>query len=80
MLFRSVRDAIVRNKGVYLCAVGGAGALIAKCVVKSEEVAFPNLGCESIKRLTVKGLPLTVAIDSEGGDIFTVGQRKYVRA
>jgi fumarate hydratase subunit beta len=66
-----VRLAIVRNSAVYLCAVGGAGALIARRITAAEEIAYGELGCESIKRLTVEGLPLTVAIDSIGGDIFS---------
>ena len=73
----AVRDAIIRNNGVYMCAVGGAGALIAKHVISVEEIAFPELGCESIKRLTVERLPLTVGIDSFGGDIFTIGRNQY---
>ncbi|MBQ8975349.1 MAG: fumarate hydratase C-terminal domain-containing protein [Oscillospiraceae bacterium] len=66
----AVRDAIVRNGGVYLCAVGGAGALIAKHITALEEIAFPELGCESVKRLTVDKLPLTVGVDCHGGNIF----------
>ena len=73
----AVCDAIVRNKAVYLCAVGGAGALIAKHVVKSEEIAFPELGCESIKRLTVESMPLTVGIDCRGDDLFKLGRKRY---
>lgn len=72
-----VRDAIVRNGGVYLCAVGGAGALIARHIASAEEVAFPELGCESIKRLSVRGMPLTVGIDSFGDDIFELGRKRY---
>jgi fumarate hydratase subunit beta len=65
-----VLRAIERNGALYLCAVGGAGALIARCVTRAEEVAFQFLGCESVKRLTVENLPLTVAADAYGGDIF----------
>jgi fumarate hydratase subunit beta len=67
---REVTDAIVRNGAVYLCAVGGAGALIAKCIVSMEEIAFPELGCESVKRLAVERMPLIVGIDFRGSDIF----------
>ena len=73
----AVRDAIVRNGGVYLCAVGGAGALIARHIADAEEVAFAELGCESVKRMTVDELPLTVGIDCTGGDIFTIGREEY---
>lgn len=72
-----VKAAIVRNKAVYLCAVGGAGALIARQIKAAEEIAFPHLGCESVKRLTIESLPLTVAVDSHGGDIFIEGRNKY---
>jgi fumarate hydratase subunit beta len=70
----AVRDSIVKNKAVYLCAVGGAGALMARHIVNSEEIAFAELGCESVKRLTVDSLPLAVGIDSLGDDIFTKGR------
>lgn len=66
----AVRDAIIRNGSVYLCAVGGAGALAAKCVRSCEVVAFAELGCESVKRLVLERFPLTVGIDCVGGSLF----------
>lgn len=66
----AVCDAIIRNKAVYLCAVGGAGALAARCVTKCEVIAFEDLGCESVKRLTIERFPLVVAIDCHGGTLF----------
>ena len=65
-----VVDTIVRNKALYLCAVGGAGAYIAKCITSVEVIAFEDLGCESIKKLTVKDMPVFCAIDATGNDIF----------
>lgn len=65
-----VCEAIIRNKAVYLCAVGGAGALAAKCVEKCEEIAFFDLGCESVKRIEIKDFPLVVGIDCHGGTMF----------
>ena len=62
--------AIVRNSAVYLCAVGGAGALAAQSIRACREIAFHDLGCESIKRLEVQDFPLIVAIDSRGNDLF----------
>lgn len=62
--------AICRNKAVYLCAIGGAGALAAKCVTSLEVIAFEDLGCESVKKLEVKDFPLVVAIDCHGGNLF----------
>lgn len=73
----AVRESIVKNGAVYLCAVGGAGALIAKSISSMEEIAFPELGCESVKRLAVKKMPLIVGIDCHGGDIFREGIEKF---
>ena len=73
----AVRQSIVKNGAVYLCAVGGAGALIAKSIREMEEIAFPELGCESVKRLYVEKMPLIVGIGPDGGDIFTEGIEKY---
>jgi len=74
-----VRQSVVRNGGVYLCAVGGAGALIAKSIKAAEIIAYPHLGCEAVRRLTVEKMPLIVAIDSHGGDIFAEGRAKFER-
>ncbi len=74
---QDVIDAIIRNKAVYFCAVGGAGALACKCISSCEVIAFEDLGCESVKKLCIKDFPLTVAIDCHGGNIFTEGRKKY---
>jgi fumarate hydratase subunit beta len=66
----AVVDAIKRHKGLYLTAVGGAGALIAGCVEEAASIAFEDLGPEAVYRLVVRSLPLVVAIDGEGGSIF----------
>ena len=63
-------EAIRRNGGVYLCAIGGAGALIARHVRSSEVIALADLGCEAIKRLEIEDLPLFVAEDCHGGSLF----------
>lgn len=65
-----VCEAIIRNKAVYFCAVGGAGALSSKCITSCEVIAFKDLGCESVKKLKVKDFPLIVAIDCNGGSLF----------
>lgn len=67
---KAVCDAIVRNKAVYFCAIGGAGALCAKSIVACEEIAFRDLGCESVKRLTLKDFSVVVAVDCNGGNLF----------
>lgn len=61
--------AMERNGAVYLCAIGGAGALAARCITDAEVIAFEDLGCESVKRLMLRDFPLIVAIDCAGGNI-----------
>ncbi len=73
-----VNNAVVRNKAVYLCAIGGAGALACNCIKSCEVVAFSELGCESVKRLYIEKFPLTVANDCNGGDIFIEGRQQYI--
>lgn len=65
-----VCEAIIRNKAVYFCAIGGAGALASKCITSREVIAFEDLGCESVKKLEIKDFPLIVAIDCNGGSLF----------
>lgn len=65
-----VCEAICRNKGVYLCAIGGAGALASKCIKSCEVIAYEDLGCESVKKLEFDNFPLIVAIDCSGGNLF----------
>ena len=67
---KEVIDAIKRNGGIYLCAIGGAGALAALSITDCQVIAFEDLGCESVKRLTFKDFPLYVGIDSKGNSIF----------
>lgn len=74
---KAVVDAIKRNRAVYFCAIGGAGALAAKCITECEVIAFSDLGCESVKKLTFNKFPLIVAIDCEGGNLFETGRKKY---
>lgn len=72
-----VQQAIVLNGACYFAAVGGAGALIAKCIKTAEVIAFEDLGCESIKRMEIVDLPLTVAMDSQGGNLYKSGREAY---
>ena len=69
--------AMVRSGAVYLAAVGGAGALIASCVKKAEVLAFEDLGPEAVYRLEVENLPLIVAIDSQGNNLYEIGPAMY---
>lgn len=73
----AVSEAIRKYGAVYFCAVGGAGALIARHIRFAEEIAFPELGCESVKRMEVDSLPLIVAIDSIGGNLFQIGRKQW---
>lgn len=66
-----VVDAMKAHTCVYFAAIGGAGALYSRCVTQCDVVAFPELGCESIKRLVVKEFPIVVAIDSQGNSLYT---------
>ncbi|MDD4715365.1 MAG: FumA C-terminus/TtdB family hydratase beta subunit [Oscillospiraceae bacterium] len=74
---KSVQDAVRLSGACYFCAAGGAGAWIARCVRESREVAFPWLGCESVKQLTVCDLPLIVALDRRGGNLFVTGRAEF---
>ena len=74
---QEVRDALKKHKAVYFAAVGGAGALISKTIIKSEVVAFPDLAPEAVLRLEVKDFPATVINDIYGGDLYMEGKKKY---
>lgn len=74
-----VINAMVRNGAVYLAAIGGAGALMAASIESAELVCWEDLGCEAVRRLTVRDMPLTVAIDSEGNDLYKLGRAEYLR-
>ena len=67
----AVYEAIKRYGGAYLLALGGAGALVAQSVRTLDVIAFPELGCESVKRLVIEKLPLYVGIDATGASIFS---------
>lgn len=67
---KAVHEAIVRNKAVYFAAVGGAGALLSKCITSSEIIAYDDLGTEAVRKLIVKDFPVIVVIDSEGRDLY----------
>ena len=73
-----VKKSIIRNKAVYLGAIGGTGAAISKCIKKCEIIAFEDLGTEAIRKLEVKNMPLTVIIDSKGNDLYEIGRKKYL--
>ncbi len=72
-----VLNAIVRNKAVYFATVGGAGALISKCIKKAEVIAYDDLGAEAIRRLEVENLPAIVVVDSEGNNLYETAIKEY---
>ena len=74
---REVKDAIIRNGAVYFAAVGGAGALLSKCIISSETIAYDDLGTEAIRKLEVKDFPVIVVIDHEGLDLYEESQKQY---
>ena len=74
---QAVIDAVVRNGCVYLAAIGGAGALLSKCIKFSEVVAYEDLGTEAIRKLQVENLPVIVVIDSEGNNLYETAIREY---
>ena len=67
---KEVIDSIVKNKAVYFAAVGGAGALLSKCIKKSEVIAYDDLGTEAIRKMEVEDFPVIVVIDSEGNNLY----------
>lgn len=74
---KEVIDAVVRNGCVYFAAVGGAGAILSKCIKTSEVVAYDDLGTEAIRKLYVEDFPCIVVIDSEGKNLYETAIKEY---
>ncbi len=74
---QEVIDAVVRNGAVYFAAVGGAGALLSKCIKKADVVAYDDLGTEAIRRLEIENLPVIVVIDSEGTNLYATAAEQW---
>lgn len=72
-----VIEGIKRNGAVYFAAVGGAGALLSKCITKSEVIAYNDLGTEAVRRLTVENFPAIVVIDSEGNNLYETAVKNF---
>ena len=72
-----VQESIVKNEAVYFAAVGGAGALLSKCILTSEVIAYEDLGTEAIRRLEVKDFPVIVVIDSKGNNLYKTAIENY---
>jgi len=74
---QSVIDSMVKNKAVYLAAIGGAAVVVADSIKEAEVIAYEDLGTEAIRKLKVKDFPCIVANDISGNDIFQEGIKKY---
>ena len=74
---KTVKDAMIKYKAVYLGAIGGAGALISKSIKKAEVIAYEELGAEALRRLEVEDFPVTVINDVYGGNLYEEGKTKY---
>ena len=74
-----VVEAMKKYSGVYFGAIGGAGALLAKCIKKAELIAYEDLGAEALRKLYVEDMPLVVIIDSEGNNLYEEGRAEYLK-
>ena len=72
-----VKEAVIRNKAIYFAAIGGAGALLSKAIIKSETIAFEDLGAEAILKLEVKDFPVIVVMDSKGNDLYETAIKEF---
>ena len=77
---QAVKDAVVRNKALYLGVAGGLGALIASCIKKEEVIAYPDLETEAIRKLWVTDLPCTVLLDTYGNDFYEQAKNMYKKS
>ena len=77
---KEVIDAIIRNKAVYFAAVGGAGALLSKCIKESEVVCYDDLGAEAIRKIYVEDFPVIVVVDREGNNLYETSIKEYKKS
>lgn len=75
-----VIESMKKNGAVYFGAIGGAAALIAKCIKKSEVILYEDLGAEAIRRMEIEDMPLVVVIDSEGNNLYEIGRDSYLKS
>lgn len=73
----AVRQSMIKNQAVYFAAVGGAGALLSKAIIRSEVIAYDDLGTEAIRKLEVKDFPVIVVIDCEGNNLYETAVKQY---
>lgn len=72
-----VLEAIIRNQAVYFSAVGGAGALLSKCIIKSEIICYEDLGAEAVRRIEVRDFPVIVVADCHGNNLYETAVQEY---
>lgn len=72
-----VKEAIIRNHAVYFAAIGGAGALLSKCITQSEVICYEDLGAEAIRKLEVEDFPVIVVMDSEGNNLYETAIKEF---
>lgn len=77
---QEVIDSMIKNKAVYFGAIGGAAALIGKSIKRAEMIAYEDLGSEAVRKLTVVDFPIIVIIDSNGGNLYEIGQNEYKKS
>ena len=75
----AVKEAVIRNGAVYFAAVGGAGALLSRSILRSEVIAYEDLGTEAIRKLTIRDFPAIVVMDSRGNDLYKTALEQYRR-
>ena len=76
---KEVLDSIIRNKSVYFAAVGGAGALLSKCIKSSQVIAYEDLGTEAIRKLEVENFPVIVVADCKGNNLYETAVKEYCK-
>jgi fumarate hydratase subunit beta len=75
-----VKEAMKKHGAVYFGAIGGAGALLSRCIIKSEVIAYPDLGPEAVLKIELNDFPVTVIVDNNGTDLYISGKRLYTRS
>lgn len=75
---QEVKDSMKKNCAVYFAAIGGAGAILSKCITSSEVIAYDDLGTEAVRKLEVIDFPVIVVIDKDGNDLYEENRRKSV--
>ena len=76
---QEVKTALLNRKALYCAAIGGAGALLSKCIISNEIIAYPDLGAEALRRIEMLLFPAIVINDIHGGDLYESGRAKFAQ-